>query len=325
MKRIFLIAALMAVATPAMAQKSILTGGEKGAYHTTFCPPIPGPLSDMLFQGYRCTTSNGTLDNIVKVTNQPTNIGFVQLDVLAREIATKPQLGKDVVIIRQDIACEGLWMVTKNERLQSYGDVLGFARRLPFVLPPQASGSAASFAYLQSIDPDGLGRATNIRHIDGATAVINQVASATDGSVGFFVQFADPENANIKLVVEKGLRMVPVISKEIVRAKVGDQELYQVQDFSLTPGGFISKGKTASTACTPVALITGSPDALTDRNKIDDQKDLIKSVREIPSSKLLPAEGALASIIKNAKRISGRALEDAMAAVDAAKTRANNM
>lgn len=251
---------------------------------------------------------------------------FVQLDVLAREMSEKPDLSKQLTIIRQDIACEGLWMITKNERLQNYGDVLGFARRLPFVLPAKDSGSSASFAYLQSIDPEGLGRATNVRYLDSATAVINQVAAATDGSVGFFVQWANPDNTNIKLLVEKGLRMVPVISKEVVRAKVGDQELYQVQDFNLTPGGFISKGKTATTACTPVALITGNPATLmADRNKFDDQNDLIKAVREIPSSKLLPTEGALAAIIKNAKRIGGRALEDAMAAVDAAKQRAGSM
>ena len=48
--------------------------------------------------------------------------------------------------------------MTKNPDLDNYGHVLGLARRIPFVLPAQGSGSAASFAFLQANDPEGLGR-----------------------------------------------------------------------------------------------------------------------------------------------------------------------
>jgi hypothetical protein len=278
-----------------------------------------------MFQGYKCTPSGGTLDNIKKVLAQPSNIGFVQLDVLAREVAAKPELDKQLTVIRQDIACEGLWMVTKNDKVKDYGAVLGYARRIPFVLPATDSGSAASFAYLQSIDPDGLGRAKNIKNVDNATTVINTVAASSDNSVGFFVQFADPENPNIKLMMEKNLMIIPVVSREITKAKVGDNALYNVQSFALKAAGFVKSGDDRVTACTPVAIITGNPDNQKDANAKDDQKDLIKAVREVPSSALLPTDSRIANLMKQVKKVSGSVLDEMMAAADKAKKAAEGM
>jgi hypothetical protein len=326
MKKILLATtALLALTTTSYAQKSILTGGEKGAYNSTFCPPLPAVLGSSMFQGYRCTPSGGTLDNITQVLAKPSNIGFVQLDVLAREIDTKPDLTKNLTVIRQDIACEGLWMVTKNEKLKSFGDVLGYSRRIPFVLPPQNSGSAASFAYLQTIDPDGLGRAKNLRYVNDATTVINTVAASNDNSVGFFVQFADPENANIKLMMEKGLTIIPVVSREIANAKVGSENLYNVQSFSLKAAGFIASGDERVTSCTPVAIITGNPDAQKDANTKDDQRDLIKAVRDVASSALLPQDSRLAALMRGMKKVSGAALNEMMAVAEKAKKAAETL
>lgn len=327
MKKLLLVTtALIAISTSAAhAQKQIFTGGEKGAYNTTFCPPLPNVLGQSLFQGYHCTPSGGTLENIAQVLSKPTNIGFVQLDVLAREMAGKPELSKQITVIRQDIACEGLWMVTKNEKLKSYGDVLGYARRIPFVLPSQNSGSAASFAYLQSIDPEGIGRARNIKYVQDSTTVINTVAAGTDNSVGFFVQFADPENANIKLMIEKGLTIIPVVSREIAQAKVGDDNLYNVQSFSLKSGGIFVSGDDRVTACTPVAVITGNPDNQKDANSKDDQKDLIKAIRDVQASALLPQDSRLAALVRGMKKISKGALDEMMAAADKAKKAAETL
>lgn len=325
MKRVLALALMttaMVGITPAIAQKAILTGGQAGAYHSTFCPPLPKVLGDAFFAGYACTPSGGTVANIAGVVAQPTNVGFVQLDVYAREVAAKPDLAKQTTVVRQDIACEGLWMVTKNDRLKTYGDVLGFARRIPFVLPAQNSGSAASFQYLGSIDPDGLGRASNIKYLQDATAVINTVAASTDGSVGFFVQFADPENANIRLMQEKGLTVIPVVSREIRNAKVGEQELYQVQSFNLKSSGIFTSGKDAVTACTPVAVITGSVEGQKDRNGQDNQRDLIQAIREVPSAKLLPQESRIAKLMQSMKRVSNVVLDEMVAAADKARAAA---
>jgi hypothetical protein len=311
--------AVASLASPAFAQKSILTGAERGAYNSTFCPPLPSVLGQSMFQGYRCVPSNGTLDNINGVLAKPSNIGFVQLDVLAREFATKPDLKTKLTVIRQDIACEGLWMVTKNTKMKTFGDVLAYARRIPFILPAQTSGSAASFAYLQSLDPDGLGRARNLRNVQSSTDVINTVAASSDNSVGFFVQFADPENANIKLMQERGLHVIPVVSREIANAKIADANLYNIESFSLKSAGFFTSGDDRVTACTPVAIITGNPDAQTDANAKDDQKDLIKTIREVPASDLLPKDDRIAKLIKGIKHVSATTVNEMIAAGDAAR------
>lgn len=309
-------------ASPAMAQ-SIHTGSQGGAYNSTFCPPLPKVLGQKFFAGYRCTPSGGTLDNIAKVLAKPSDVGFVQLDVFALTVQEKPELAKQISIIRSDIACEGMWMVTKNPTLNSYGDVLGYARRIPFILPGKDSGSAASFKYLQSIDPDGLGRATNIKNVADAATVINTVAAGADNSVGFFVQFADPENANIKLMQEKGLKVVPVVSRQITQSKVKDQELYQVQSFSLKAGGIFTSGEDKVTACTPVAVITGNPEAGKTPNEKDNQKDLIEALATVPSSSLLPQESRMAKLLSSARRVTGAALNEMVAAADKAKDAAS--
>jgi hypothetical protein len=313
----FGIAAILAVlaASPAMAQ-SIHTGSQGGAYNSTFCPPLPSVLNQAFFSGYRCMASGGTLDNIAKVLAKPSDVGFVQLDVFALQVQEKPELAKQISIIRSDIACEGMWMVTKNPALKSYGDVLGFSRRIPFVLPGQGSGSSASFKYLQTIDPDGLGRATNVKYVNDTASVINTVAAGADNAVGFFVQFADPENTNIRLMQEKGLTVVPVVSRQITQAKVKDQELYQVQSFNLKAGGIFTSSEDKVTACTPVAVITGNPEAQTDKNQKDNQKDLIEALAKVPSSSLLPTEPRMAKLLSNVRRVSGAALNEMVAATD---------
>jgi hypothetical protein len=302
--------------------KSINTAGEKGAYHTLFCPPLPPVLSNAYFPGYRCEPSDGTIENINRVLKYPTSIGFVQFDAFTSEAARRTEEFQKLTVIRSDIACEGLWMVTKNPELINYGHVLAFARRIPFILPPRASGSAASFAFLQANDPEGLGRVPEAhkRYVADTTAVLNETAASSDGAVGFFVQFADPENANIKLIVEKGLTVIPVASRDILRLRLGGQNVYQLRKFDLKAGGVFVNPREVVTACTPVAIITAAPGAFgADRDKADDQRDLIQKVREVPAESLLPQESRIARIIRQAKQLSQQAIEELVALVE--KTR----
>jgi len=114
--------------------KAINTGGDKGAYHTLFCPPLPPALSNAYFPGYKCTPSRGTLENIDRGIKYPTSVGFVQLDMFAYEAVKRAEEFKKLAVIRSDIACEGLWMVTKNPDLTNFGHILGLARRIPFIV-----------------------------------------------------------------------------------------------------------------------------------------------------------------------------------------------
>lgn len=329
-KRVFAITAIVGslfFASGALAQaagpKAINTGGPAGAYHGTFCPPLPPVLANAYFQGYSCTTSAGTLQNISRVLSQPTSIGFAQFDVFAREANARPAEFSKLAVIRSDIAYEGLFMVTKNPDLD-FGRLLGLSRRIQFVLPAKESGSAASFNFLRAIDPDGLGRVpdSNITYVKDATTVLSQVANSTRGEVGFFVQFADPRNANIKMIIEKDLRVIPVISREILRASVGDQPVYQAYSFTLSEGGMFGIGGkkvVVTTSATPVAIFTGSPDAFSDRNGKDDAKDMIERIRQVNRDELLPKDSFMASLVKGATRLSQTAVDQAIASVEQAR------
>ena len=333
MKRFILASVFALSVTGAQAQvqpgpRAINTGGSAGAYHGTFCPPLPPVLANSYFQGYNCTPSAGTVENISRVLNQPTNIGFAQLDVYAREAAARPAEFERLNVIRTDIACEGLWMITKNPDLD-FGRILGLARRIQFVLPAPASGSTASFNYLRSIDAEGLGRVpdSNITHMATATDVINRIAASTNGEVGFFVQFADPRNANIRLMVENNLRIVPVISREILRARVGEQNVYQAQTFTLSGGnlfGIGGRAVTATTACTPVALFTGAPGAFADRNGQDDAREMIQRLQQVNRTNMMPQDSAIQNILRSATRLSQSAVDQAVAGVESARRAVEN-
>lgn len=325
-------ALLMLASSSASAQKprAIHTGGAAGAYHTLFCPPLPPVLTEAQFPGYSCTACKdkepcGSVANIERVMAEPTLIGFTQLDVLAREKTKRSDVAKKVSVVRQ-LACEGLFIVTKNQRITGYGDVLGLARRLPATVA--AGGARATFDYMREVDPDGIGRLTDERIKSAATAsaMIDDVAGSTDGRIGFFVQFADPENANIKKMMDSGLKVVPVLSRELLRAKVDGQEVYQLQEFTLK-SGYTSYGTTTTrTACTPAVIVTGNPDSMEDRNARDNQKDMIAEVNRVPEAQLLPREGRVASLMRAIKRVSSQVAEEALAAVEAArkKTESSN-
>lgn len=330
----FLLASVLSfgVAVAAQAQqpgpRSINTGGAQGAYHGTFCPPLPGVLANAYFQGYSCTPSAGTIDNIQRVLANPSAIGFAQLDVFAREAAARPAEFQRLSVVRADIACEGLWMISKNPDLD-FGRVLGLARRIQFVLPAPTSGSTASFNYLRSIDPEGLGRVpdTNITYMNNATDVINRIAASTNGEVGFFVQFADPRNTNIQLMTANNLRIIPVISREILRARVGEQAVYQPQTFTLSEGrafGIGGRAITATTACTPVALFTGAPGAFADRNGQDDAREMIQRLQQVDRAAMLPQDGAIQALLRNVNRLSQAAVDQAVAGVESARRAVEN-
>jgi len=308
--------------------KSINTGGENGAYHTLFCPPLPSALSDEYFRGYKCTPSKGTLDNIDRVLEYPTSVGFVQLDIFANEAIKRSEEFKKLIVIRRDIACEGLWMVTRSPRLANFGEIQARARRIPFILPPKSSGSAASFAFLQTIDPEHLGRVpvANVSNMEkDATEVLNELASRADGAVGFFVQFADPENANIKMIVENGLKVIPVVSGDVLRTKLNDQPVYQLQTFILRAGGLFVDAREETTACTPVAIITGAPEAFVgDDDKVANQKAMIQKISDVPPEKLLPQESGAAAVIKYAKKLSNQAVETLISLVENARQMIEN-
>jgi hypothetical protein len=289
---------LKPAAVAALGTKSINTAGERGVYHTLFCPPIAAALQKAQFERYECTPSEGTIENIDRVLNNPTNIGFVQLDVYANEATKRSEEFKKLKVIRDDFACEHLWMVTKNPALDTYNSIRSIAARVRFVLPPKESGSTATFRFLQANDPEYLGGVpdNHVVYKNDATAVLDEIGFSTDGAVGFFVQFADPDNDNIKLLMRKNLKIVPVISAEILRIKLNGQEVYGEQTFESDPSIF-GKVTEATTACTRVAIITGAPTVFAGE-AAERQEQMIRKVSAVPADKLLLQTSRVVTVIR---------------------------
>jgi len=317
----FVISAIVATAiltVNAVAQtqqiKPIYTASEAGAYHSSFCPPIPTALESAGFRGYTCTPSGGTPDNIAKVVANPRALGFAQLDVLGRWALDNIEAAKKLVVIRT-LACEGLWLVSQNKNMSAatFGQIVGGARRLQFAVAD--GGSRASFEFLQKIDPDGLGRASNVRIVENATASIQSVASGS-ADVGFFVQFVEPSNANIQLLHERKLRVVPAVNHELIAATVAGAPVYQVQSFNL------SGGNRLTATCTPAVIITGAPESIADPDDANDQRALFNRIKAAPDSAFLPKDGRLARLVSGTRSIPTSALKEMLAAYDVAKKRA---
>lgn len=307
----------LVVAANAQDKKSakvIKTGGEKGAYHTQFAPPLMPKLRQAQFSGYALAACEpnkpcGSPANIEFVAENPASVGFAQLDVFSKMVAEKPELGQRLTIAKQ-FACESIVMFTKNPSIENYGDVLGLARRLPFVIA--GGGAQVTWENMRRLDPDGIGRARNVEFAADGAAVVRAI-SGNEDAVGMIVQFADPSSPNMKAIADAKLRGIGVSSRELARARVGDTKVYEVRQVD------IGTTKNVPATCTPVALITGRPDVFSNKDDADDQRDLLALLQKTPESDLLPKEGALASFLKTLRSMSADTIEAINEKIEQAK------
>jgi hypothetical protein len=83
-----------------------------------------------------------------------------------------------------------------------------------------------------------------------------------------------------------------VVSKEVQEMsdkKLNGQVIDQLQKVNLKAGGMFVNPREATTASTPVAVISGAPQVFgNDLDKIDSQNELIQAIKNILVEKLLP-------------------------------------
>lgn len=314
------IAGLVMTALPAAAlADQINTGGESGAYHSRFCPQLSDSLAKSQFD-YACKTSEGSRDNIQRVIKKPREIGYAQFDIYALE---KTMLGGDGLFetLRTDMGRECLFMVTKNKDIEHYGQVAAMAEDLRFILPPEASGSAATFEFLQQIDPNGLGRAADITYATSTDDALEQALSATD-TVTLFVQFPNPDNARFAMIQDMEGHAVPVIDRNILRQRIDNRKIYFAQETEVSNASWLSSGATVVTSCTPIVLFTGAPSMIDDATARQDHEDLISTVRAIDAEALQPEEGFFKRIWKRTKELSAKSVEKAVELSETAREEA---
>jgi hypothetical protein len=310
--------AVALIGTPAEANR-INTGAADGPYQVSFCPVLAQQLQLAQFD-YACTPSTGTRENLERVLSDPRQLGYAELDgfVLARK-----QLAAEAAfsIVRQDDVRQCLYAVTRNPELTNWGELAANAQRLRFILPAATSDSSASFQFLRSIDPSGVGKAKEVRHTPAIETAIREALSAED-TVSLFVQFPDPDSEPFPLINELGGHIVPVIDRSILRQEAGGRKIYFAQETQVERPEWVRSARKIVTACTPVLLFTGSASQVTPDKARKDHEDMIRTIGALNASALLPEEGMLSKLLKRSKELSAASTEKVLAATEEARQRA---
>ncbi len=313
----FAFATLASVAAMDSATASQINTAEAGgAYYDTLCPPVRDVLSKAKFD-YECALSAGTRENIQRVTGTPSDLGFAQFDVYALERSLR---GGDnpFTLIRSDIVRECLFMVTKNDKITNYGEIAALASGLRIILPPKKSGSAGTFEFLQQIDPDGIGQATDIAHASSTDEAIQKALSAND-TVALFVQLPDPDNARFKKISELNGRIIPVIDRNILRQEIAGEKIYYAQEAEIGGGTWLKSGETPVTACTPMVIFTGANADVAAGDARANHADLIKTLRAAKAEELQPKQSLFKKVWAKAKALSAQSIEKTLEATDKAR------
>ncbi len=280
---------------------SIHTGGVSGSYYASFCPRLTEQLKASGYD-YSCTASDGTVDNVSRVTDAPSDIGYGQRDVLA--LNARNSGGKNnFVEVRADDARECVFAVSRNKEISDFGTLSVQSEKLLFILPPKKSGSVATFEFLQKIDPSGLGRASSVSYASDTQQAIRR-ALGSDNTVALFVQFPDPANVHFKLIQELGGHIVPVIDQNLLNQEVGGQKVYFPQETQVANSSWLKSGSKVVTACTPMVVFTGIIQAQKTTQEEIEHSKMIAKVRAMPAGKLLPKQSLFARVIRGTRELS---------------------
>ena len=297
----------------------INTGSEDGAYNASFCPALSGQLKLAQFD-YRCVASVGTRENMERVLANPRQLAYGQLDVFALESRQLNAEGA-LTIVRQDDVRECVFAVTRNKDITNFGELAANAARLRFILPPAGSGSAGTFAFLRSIDADGLGKAKPAINAASADEAIRETLAADD-TVSLLVEFADPDSARFELVRKLGGHIVPVIDRTILRQEIAGKKIYFAQETQVENAQWVKSGRKIVTACTPLVVFTGAPERVQGEQARKDHADLVRTVADLKSGALLPEETLFQRLLKRTKELSASGTEKMLEATEQAREKA---
>lgn len=286
---LFIVGALGAL--PVQAQ-NIYAGSAAGSYTNDFCPQVEETLKGAYFE-HRCTTSQGTGDNVDKVLADPKSVGIGQFDGVAARMVEEP--GK-LAMVDPKLGLECLYAVTNDKNVTR---LKGLSPRMPIALPPEKSGSTSTFKFLQSLDP-GLAELRKITHYANAQEAVKAVAGGK-AALAFFVQFPNTKNAVFQSINDAELTFVPVINRAILRHEVDGHKVYQPQKVVVTPAGLMGKltgqeDTRIDTTCTPVVLFTGHPEMMPEGTDRSDQEEIVRLLAKVQR----PSKGDWTDIFNNA-------------------------
>lgn len=312
-------AALLINGTAQAADVDIYTGSKTGAYDSSFCPVLREKLQK---DGHTvdCRPTAGTGENMQRVSDDPFAFAYGQRDILA--------LGADLYgrnqpfeYVRSDDVRECLFAVTRSKDLTNFGEVAVRSPEISFVLPPRNSGSAQTFAFLQQIDPYGLGRADNIAFAQDTDAALED-ALTNPNTVTLFVQFPDPDNPRFKMIQERGGHIIPVLDRNILDQRLDGEPIYFAQETQVANNRWLRSGRKVVTSCTPLVLFTGRQTGDADDRRADAHQRLIETIRAYRADSLLPRQSLFARVIRRTRQLSSAGAERVISLSEQARERA---
>ena len=313
---LFLTATALAALGPAGASQ-INTGDPIGAYHADFCPLLSGQLRLAQFD-YACSASSGTRESMARVVADPQQLGYGHLDAFALE--SRRLVAGTLTLVRQDDVRVCLYAVTRSKEVSNWGEIGARAGDLRFILPPQASDSAATFEFLRGFS-EALGRAKSIAYAASEQEAISQALSADD-AVSLLVHLPDPDSAPFELVRRLGGQLLPVIDRAILRQAVDGRKIFFPQEVEIERAGWITSARKLVTACTPLVVFTGPPERIADSHAHKDHEDLIRTAAALKADKLLPEASMLGQALKRTKELSASGTERALELTEEARAKA---
>lgn len=287
----------------------LMTGGSKGDYYLVFGPPVRALLSKAWVDA-PIVESDGTPASMDRLLTSQDSYALGQGNVVADlmrdpkyagHIKTLPaaSIGSEVVVAVMDDA-------TYQRSQGSWAAVAAHARQVRFVTSSAASGPGRTFQELQTLDPNGLGKAAagSVTFEPNMDIALNDVSEGK-ANVALMVQFPNPSNPRFKFISDRKLHVVPVISGAMRGLKMPDG----TSAFTLCSGAEVGGGVTVTTACSPIVLLTGAA---------NDNPDLDKVFHSVTEDDFKPQESSFARLWKGLRRQGSAAWDTATSAADAA-------
>lgn len=154
-----IVALLMMLTMPAIADVSIYTGGDAGIYFKRFGPNLQGALSEFSAfnvkeggERVNIVKTKGSLDNFSKVSKDPNSVGYGQSDAWQFWASENPEGANSVEELGQLDNDECLFVIRKKGGpIESLDDLTKSSTRIAIGSPD--SGSNASWNFITKLDP----------------------------------------------------------------------------------------------------------------------------------------------------------------------------
>jgi len=311
-------AAALGMTVSAAVAGEIISGPAGEPVHAQLCPRLESELKDARFR-HACATSSGAVETIARIARSPLSVGFVPLDQLAHASRGGVELTGLTILGRSD-ARVCLFIATRSSTLQSYGDIAAQIGKVRVILPPRSSAGAEAFAYLQSIDPDGLGKARVISHAASAEDAVKEAMSADD-IVTLVSEWPDPESPRLKAVLEADGRFVAFADRTLLRKEVLGRRIYLPVEVEVTPATWTKAARKVATVCSPIAIVAAAQSVVPERDR-QDHLDLIATIETMRPEALTPRDGRVARYMKSTRDLTGASVEELIRLSEEARVKA---